>query len=435
MIGLTVAPWTPRIGVERSPFGTGLAWWLLRVLLVVLPATSFLLLPSVQGTTPANLVLLLMVFPISGIFVLGLQGYKRVTERLVPFVLCLGILFFASRYAYLDSLRELGTLNLVNPGFILPLTMVSHVTQSIYLLMGVLIYILASEYYETKWDKYIFFGAWLLVGYGFIDWLFQTAFHLNVDVLSNRVFEAGRFEHPGSLRQNATIAGLTMLRLKSFTGEPSMYALTALSYLPIAIFRGRTKLALALCFSLVLSLSTSAYLGLLLIGGVWLSKQSFERRVWAALILASAGVLVSWVAWDRVSEYLFTVLLSKFGDNSHSAIARSGLFSRHLNFWMASDWPQVVFGYGFGTVRSTDLLSTLLVNTGAAGVALVLGFVISVAGRGIELGRAFLAFSFIVIVALMFIAIPEFSYLPPWLLAGICVSRVGRMSEAGSHAI
>ncbi len=407
----------------------GLSSLWLKATLLVLPVTSFIAIPSVQGTTPANLLILLALFPLAGPLLFGLEGYGRLLARLLPFMLVLGVLFMASRFALLYATDGLTGLSLTNPRFVLPLTMTANLTQSLYLAVGLTLFLLAARYYDAGWDSAIFAGAWFLLAYGFIDWFAQSFLGINADLLSNRSFEVGRFEMPGSLRQTLSIAGLPLLRFKSFTGEPSMFALTALCYLALAIARGRHRLAAALVLALLLSFSATAYAGLLVYALFFGRRLSFGQVAPAIGLALAALAIVAWADWDGFARGVDHLFISKLMGESHSGSARLHSLLRHLQAWCSAPLPFLV-GYGFGTARSTDLLSTLLVNVGLLGTIGVLALLGRVLASAYRQQRWAEMLGLATVFGLMLAAVPEFAYLPPWLLAGIAMRR--QVPEAGT---
>lgn len=406
----------------------GLARMWLRAMLLVLPITSFVAVPAVQGTTPANLLILLLLFPLSGPVLLGLTGYGQLLNRLLPFILGLAILFVASRFALLYATNGLAGLSLTNPRFILPLTMTANVTQSLYLVVGLALFLLTARYYHPGWDSAIFAGAWLLLAYGFAEWAAQSFAGINIDFLSNRTFEVGRFEMPGSLRQTLSIAGLPLLRFKSFTGEPSMFSLTALCYLALAIARERRWLAGALVAALLLSFSATGYLGLIVFAAFFARRASFGLVAFVVGGLVAALAIAVWIDGQALWQAIDRLFISKLAAESQSGAARLNSILRHLQAWWSSPLPFLV-GYGFGTARSTDLLSTLLVNVGLLGTVAIFVLVVRVLRDSARSGAVSIPVGLATVFALMLVAVPEFAYLPPWLVAGIAARQFASKYE------
>jgi hypothetical protein len=77
-----------------------------------------------------------------------------------------------------------------------------------------------------------------------------------------------------------------------------------------------------------------------------------------------------------------------------------------------------LFGIGFGTVRSTDFISTLLVNTGIIGLLIFLFIFLRplIGGNyGIDV---YLRTSLVFLFICMLLAVPEFSFLTVWFVLG-----------------
>lgn len=406
---------------HRSAFDTWIAFTLF-----VLPVTSFLAVPQIQGTTPANLMLIGLFVPIPGLFLLC-DDYSKIIRKIVLFVFISTILFVVSRYSLLTEFRSVGSLSLINPRFVLPLTMAANVTQYLYLIVAVFLFLLVRERYSVQWDRALFAGAWFLVAYALADWAAAAFLKSNVDFLANRVFEAGRFEHPGSLRQGISIVGFQIMRLKGFTGEPSMYAITALPYLVLALSRGRKPLSIALVVTLVLTFSSTAALGLVMVLAYFVKRISFGYVVSTVILGGAAFVILIWVAGAEFAHTIDSLFISKLTGEAHSGIARAASFSRHFSVWAESGLFPFLFGFGFGTARSTDLLSSLLVNVGLLGTVTVIGFMWVSIRRAKMGGLYFEAWGVFVIFGLMLISVPEFAYLPPWLLLGIATR--GKVAE------
>ncbi|MCB1929982.1 MAG: hypothetical protein KDH17_18365 [Rhodocyclaceae bacterium] len=401
---------------------TGLRGYL-ALLLFFAPIASFVVVPQVPGTTPGNLLVLLGLFPLGGILLFGRSDYLRLLEHYLPLLVVLGILFFASRYSWLTAPRGLSNLSFTSPGFILPLTMTVHVTQTIYLLVAVGMMLVVSRYYEASLDRYIFAGAWFLVGYGLVDWFCQSFLHINADLLSNRTFAYSWNEWSGSLRQMVSVGGLWLMRFKSLTGESSMYALTALCFLPLAVHRQRWWLGAALLASLLLTFSTTAYAGMAVMALIVLRRLSFLPVVFLLLAVLAAVAIAVWIDWAAIWNVVDELFIAKLTGEAHSGSARLNAFMRHFLAWRDSGPAPFLVGYGFGTARSTDLISTLLINVGLVGTALALGWIVRVIGRGVQAGQTVLALGLACVVVLMLLAVPEFSYLPPWMLAGVLIAE------------
>src|SRR5699024_6798385 len=93
-------------------------------------------------------------------------------------------------------------------------------SQSLYLLAAILAFLFVRQWYHKSWDSYIFVGILLLVAYGFYEVFYYWITGTSGDFISNRTFNFGCW---GSSTHIIDLAGLSMLRMKSLTGEASMF--------------------------------------------------------------------------------------------------------------------------------------------------------------------------------------------------------------------
>ncbi len=405
-----------------------------KALLVTLPVTSFLALPFIQGSTPANLLVYLILFPLSGLLLLPEQGYAQLVRRMAWWMSVVAALFLLSRLSHINGLVDgMGRLNVINERTALPFVPLSTITQTLYLIAGVMVFKLTASLYRPDWDRWIFAGAWFMLIYGFIDWGAESFGDLNLDFLANRTFKEGAFDLPGSLRQHLPLMGWQMMRFKSFTGEASMYAISALPYLYLAIVRGRRLLAGLLLLSLVLTMSTVAYSGLVALALCLTFRIKRPLQPWQYLVFLvglSSLVALVFLNFDGIKDIIDRTFVAKLSGADESGFARGSSFRANINYWAAPDTPWMVrlFGLGFGTIRSTDLLSTLLVNVGLVGCAAALAWVLSLLGTAWSAHKRLGVAVFSCIFLLMLGAVPEFAYLPPWLLAGLLQSNAFKES-------
>jgi hypothetical protein len=68
--------------------------------------------------------------------------------------------------------------------------------------------------------------------YGIYEWTYFLIFKHPGDFVANRMYGE---VHPGSWSQTIDFAGLTLLRIKSFYGEPSFYSSAIVLYLITAV--------------------------------------------------------------------------------------------------------------------------------------------------------------------------------------------------------
>lgn len=310
----------------------------------------------------------------------------------------------------------------IRPGPLVPLR-ITIFTQGLYLASGYLTFLFFATYYSEKWDKFIVAGGVLLATIGFAEWLYFLATGGDFSFISNRTFGENK-DILGSTVQTITVMGHTLLRLKSLTGEPSMYALTVFPYAVFCMARKQYLVCLFFYFTLLLSTSTSAFLGLLAFGLlliVFYIKKMFYKIANLFLLAIMLGGFV-FVFKDLIIQ----MVLEKLMLENVSGIDRFYNFNTNLEFWLNSGIAVKLFGIGWGTVRSTDMLTTLLVNTGILGLFLWMSLFLKPlkAVKRTEPVSYILFLGLIVVLLILFTAVPEYSYLTTWMFLGIIYNLI-----------
>lgn len=395
---------------------------------LVLPITSVLLLPGIQGTVPAYLFALAALVYVPAVRPVEATRYLG---GIVAFFLVFGALVALSQLAIVYvNVRGISALPLLEAYEADRRTLLrgSMFTQAIYLLVGVSTLFFVRTFYRRAWDRYLFYGVAALAVYGIYEFVFFLLFHRNGDFLSNRVFLSGSEVHRGSLFQVIQLGPVLLQRLKSLTGEPSMYAFTVLPFWIHALHNGRHRLQLLLLTTLLMTASTSAAIGLATYAGVrlwyWRRLDVLNRYSVGFALLLALGALA---AWSFVGPLLEMVVLDKLLLSSYSAVTRLSLLVRNLEFFADAPLAVQLFGLGFGYVRSTDMASSLLVNNGVVGVLLATAgilypvFRLRNTRRGIGLKAAL-----IVIYVVMMVAVSEYAYLSLWVFLGIAYHEIAR---------
>ncbi|WP_298810583.1 hypothetical protein [uncultured Sphingomonas sp.] len=402
-----------------------------RALLLTAPIQSVLLTP-VQGSTAAFLLVLLS----PAILIGNDSRFLRLLAFYAAFVLFYTIYLAFSLSGYLIDVPDMSQLLVIKEIYISGYLKQTHVTQGVYLLAAVLFCYLCFEYYQEAFLKYAFFGVLLLACYGFYEFIYYAIFHSNGDILSNRNFGdldtaaagAGSGKYvTGSVVQGSTLFGSNFMRLKSLTGEPSMYALTVTPFAVYAYARRWWALFGILAFSLLLSTSTTAIIGL----GVGISytevrhRQDFVLYIAAALLVA----VLLYATLDPFQRALDTLLFQKL--DTVSGNERMSAFMNHVRIVTDGNILRFLFGLGFGSVRSTDMLSNLLANVGVVGTCLYFGVILAPCVRlrkGADSGAIVAA-----LLAIFFmeaITVSEYSYLPPWFMVALGYARVRQQRVA-----
>ena len=129
--------------------------------------------------------------------------------------------------------------------------------------------------------------------------------------------------------------------------------------------------------------------------------------------------------YDVVYEFIDNMIVAKVYMENTSGDERGSNFIEAILVFINSPLPIELFGWGWGTIRSTDFFSTILINGGIVGFILwtfaVLypckGKVISYKMDGL---KAILLIEYLV----MMVSVSEFSYLFYWMYLGISYNYV-----------
>ena len=295
----------------------------------------------------------------------------------------------------------------------------SFITQSIYLLVVVSFFILALIY-QKKYSyedliKYSFLAMWIFILYGWYEFFAFLITKQNPDFLSNRIagedFKVGIF-------QVIHIGGLYIQRIKSLAGEPSMFAYTVIPFFIFAYYLKRKVFAIVSLLSLVISTSTTALLGLFLF--LILDLIIFRENVIKKLLIYISTILFSYLLFKDFFDPLISYAIAKISLETVSGLGRFYSFYTHFNAWLHSDIFHIIFGYGWGYVRSTDGISTLLFNVGLIGTLAFISFLLLpylFIEKNTHTKALFIANTVTCIIIL--ISVPEFYYPHIWLFAAL----------------
>jgi hypothetical protein len=417
--------------VRRGPTA---ADFFVRAWALVLPMTSILLVPAIQGTTPAYLLTLALLLPWVAAVAMGEQASRFYAALALALLLVLG--FSAAgqlAMAITDPLDPLSFFRLplmdrIDGSLLLRDSMF---TQSLYLLAGIVILLFVKLAWRPDWDRWLLGGALLLACYGLYEVLFFLATGQNGDFLTNRTFGADR-TFSGSLFQTVRIGPVELPRLKSLTGEPSMYAFTILPFWIYALHTGRRKTQAVLLATLLLSTSTTAVVGL---GCYAVLRVLLRAGRDPLLIVGAVAVLLVLALWAGGSQQIDDVYNAVIGDKlaarNDSGMQRLGNSMAVLAAWSELPWINQWLGIGFGVVRSTDLFSTLLINVGVLGLlaflVLLLWPVVRLGTSDREVGLR-LALATLCVTAM--VSVPEIAYLSMWLFLGLAYQTVAAAQRA-----
>ncbi|WP_146183934.1 MULTISPECIES: hypothetical protein [unclassified Limnohabitans] len=393
-------------------------------MLLAAPATSFLVFPAIQGTTPAYILcfssmLMVPVLMESEKFVLWL--------RLLLVSLFVWCIFFV--FSQLGNLVEHES-NLLSADIILVDPLDTRVvlrgslfTQSLYLFAVVLFALLI---YITEWksqEKTLRWASLLMAGYGLYEFIYFFLFHESGDFISNRMFGSD-LDASGSMTQSMVVGSLWIMRVKSLTGEPSMYALMMM---PVWFYAKAAKWPLTerlvLGVSLLLTFSTTALLSYMVGSCVAIWRKGVPWRKIIVGLMVTGFIFLMNVEFflDLIDQ---VVLAKALGENLSGA-ERSGTMLGTFQYWLDLNWISQLFGVGFGYVRSTDFISTLIVNCGLVGLFGFMWIFLKpfsmLSDEDIDIGLKQCLLS---TMLAMLIAVSEFSYLIPWLFLVLSIKRI-----------
>lgn len=306
-----------------------------------------------------------------------------------------------------------------NPGKVLLRTTLF--SQTIYLFAGILCYLYLKYYATANHIRYLYIGLRIVVVLGFLEIILFQITGVNGDMITNRVFNGK--EGSGSLFQTITLGGLRMQRMKSLTGEPSMFAFSLIPFWILCIPLKRYADFIFFGIALLLTFSTSAYLGILvLIAGACLADKRIAKPMVFIVPVFIAILAGLYFVSPGVHKLVHSVFIDKFSGTNQSGSERSGYFLGQFNYWR--DQLNIVgklVGVGFGYVRSTDFLSTLLVNNGLLGIIVFTAFFFKhafVKVKNIQFNKFYVIALFAAFMILM-CSVPEFAYLSLWILLSL----------------
>jgi hypothetical protein len=293
--------------------------------------------------------------------------------------------------------------------------------QTIYLFAGILCYLYLKYYATTSHIRYLYIGLRILVVLGFLEFILFQLTGVNGDLITNRVFNYK--PGSGSLFQTITLGGHRMQRIKSLTGEPSMFAFSLVPFWILCIPLKRYLDFGLFGLALLLSFSTSAYLGMIiLIFGACVADRRLLKPMLYILPVCVLVLVGLYFFSPAINKLVHSVFIDKFSGTNQSGSERSGYFLNQFNFW--KDQLNVIgkfIGIGFGYVRSTDFLSTLLVNNGIIGVCLFTWFYFKhafVRLKNVQF-KKYYVISLVATFLILMGSVPEFAYLSLWILLSL----------------
>jgi hypothetical protein len=343
----------------------GLPSWFMPLWCTAMPLTSFLLIPSVQGTIPAYVLAFISAFFVMLSRTGGYQNIQRTRYIMVALVVAGSwlLLLCGSQLGHLVSDRyHFGDMILTDPNDTSVVFRKTLFTQTLYLAACLCIALFFRFFFRAECMRYVLWGGWFLAIYGIYEWLFFLIFKQPGDFLVNRTYGEGQ---TASWSQAIEVGPFTLLRIKSTFGEPSFFSAGVLPYLFLALEYKRKWLSAALLFCVVFSTSSSAFIGLafaLLVDCLFQRKVS---RSTALVILLFAGAVATlYFTFPDTYDAMFTAKLNS--ENESGQIHQESLEVTNDTV-KTFTFMNRLFGIGFGYSYEA-VFSALLINTGWIGL-------------------------------------------------------------------
>jgi len=411
----------------------GLPRWFMPLWCTVMPITSFVLVPSMQGTLPAYLLAFASAF-----FVLLSRDFEQsAVQRNRYFTAALLVagmwvlLFCGSQLGHLLSNRhDFGDMNLINPDDTRVVFRSTLFTQTLYLAACLCIVLFFRFFFRAEWIHYVLWGGWFLALYGIYEWLYFLVFHQPGDFIVNRT--TGANLHTGSWSQIIQVGSLSLLRIKSTFGEPSFFSAGVLPYFLLALEYKRKWLSAALLFCIIFSTSSSAFAALPF---ALLLHSLFQRKLSASIVvtvlLFGAAFAILYYVYPETYYQMFSAKLNAENNSGET---------RQDNYQAMSDTAQTftlmnrIFGIGFGYYYG-GVYYAVQVNTGWIGMLVYCyAFLKPVillrpdhGGLALKVGVATLFFLFYISVSELFLP-------TTWMFLGLAYWRLDQQKHERESA-
>lgn len=292
-------------------------------------------------------------------------------------------------------------------------------TQSAYLFVCVIffLYILRRLIDTNGPGEALWLARWgviIFVAFGFIEFAGYLLTGGSIDFISNR--RVGD-NYSFGLFQTIQLGGVVIQRMKSLAGEPSMFAFSIMPF-AIIFYYLRDKIFWLLLVALLLSTSTTAVLGLLIFALIEVIR--FKKLLRFGLVALAIGAILLVIGPQTLTAF-YQITLSKLSLENASGIGRFENFLSAFALFANSNVLHLIFGHGFGYIRSTDGFTTLLVDVGVIGFSTFTAFVFYPLFRikyNNDYKRGLLAAN-IVLYALIMISVPEFYCFHIWFFAAL----------------
>jgi hypothetical protein len=406
----------------------GFPVWFVALWCLLMPLTSLLVIPAVQGTIPAYILAFLSVFFVILSRTDGQPSIERTRYfKVVLLVTAIWVLLLCgSQLGHLLSNRyDFGEMVLNSPTDTRVVLRSVLFTQSLYLAACVCIALFFRFFFRGEWMRYVLWGAWFLAIYGIYEWLFFFIFQQPGDFLANRSY--GEEMHTGSWSQGIQVGPLNLLRIKSTFGEPSFFSAAVIPYLFLALEYKRKWLSAALLFCVVFSTSTSAYIAFPF---AIMLHSFFQRKlglvIAVVLCLFAAAFATLYFAFPDTYDAMFTAKLNaKMGiGETRSDVQRETSHTPETVTFMNR-----IFGIGFGYSYAA-VFSAILVNTGWIGTLVYcFAFLKPAILLRPDAGGLALKVSILTLFFLYYIDVAELFLPTTWMFLGLAYWRLDQQKQ------
>jgi hypothetical protein len=401
----------------------GVPHWFMAFWCVIMPLTTLLIVPSVQGTIPAYALAFVSVL----LVVLSRNGGEPSIQRIQYITITLivaGIWFVllcGSQLGHLISNRhDFGDMFLNSQEDTRVLFRPVIFTQTLYLAACLFIALFFRFFFREEWMRYVLWGAWFLAIYGIYEWLYYIVFKQTGDFIANRTY--GVEERTGSWSQIVQVGPFSLLRIKSTYGEPSFFSAAVIPYLFLALEYKRTWLSAALLFCTVFSTSTSAYIAFpfAFLLYTFLRKKLTLSIVLVLLFFVGAFVTL-YCIFPETFEGMFT---NKFGGQNDSGEVHRVTAEAMSETVSTFSFMNRLFGIGFGYYYGS-VFTLILVNTGWIGLVVYCYAFLKpaillrpeIGGLSLKVGVATLFFLYLINVSELFLP-------TTWMFLGLAYWRL-----------
>ena len=386
-----------------------------------LPICTFLIVPSIEGTLMSYVVGLgtvpFIMFGWAGIKSSVWNSYIKTLAYF--FVFWLFFLGASQLGNYLGDLHSFEYLNLIKPEIHGILFRKTLFTQSLYFLACVSIFLYFRYILPKDHIKYLQLCCWVFLTYGFYEWAFYLFFGYSGDFIANRKMEeAIEGSWSGSWLQPFSFFGYSFMRFKSTFGEASFFSLACVPFFFVNLILNNRLLILLLFVAIVLTISTSAYLGVLigLITLLFLQRRLDKRFFIYFSVLLFLFLLAFFFKY--LDPQLFDSIFSaKFTGEVESGARRyQEMYYFDRAYAELTPW-QKTFGIGLGYTYNS-VLKANIVNFGFLGTVIFSFFVLFPFVKSFCRMNAW-AFSAFIIFCLFAINVAELYQPITWALLGL----------------